>query len=162
GETEEAEAVDDADVGIPLPATIGMLGISFLSCAVLIAGLPPLSGFVAKFAMVAGLFQPAGAGSASAVDASSWGFAVLLILSGLAALIATTRAGIRLLWDSDDRHVPAIKVIEMAPVAGLLLLSAALTVEAGPVMAYMIDTAQSLHAPTAYIQDVLSAPRVEA
>ena len=83
----------------------------------------------------------------------------MLILSGLAALIAMTRAGIRSLWDSDEEHVPRIRVIEMAPVAGLLLLCAALTVQAGPVMAYMQATARSLHEPGSYVQDVLATPR---
>src|SRR3546814_8913502 len=39
GDPEEAEAEEKADVGIPLPATMAMLGLSFLSCAVLLAGL---------------------------------------------------------------------------------------------------------------------------
>lgn len=157
GDPEESEAEDDAAVGIPLPATMAMLGISFLSCATLLAGLPPLSGFVAKFALLAGLFQSVG--PADSVAASTWAFVALLILSGLAALIATARAGIHSLWDTEERHVPAVKIVEMAPVAGLLLLCAALTVQAGPVMAYMQATAQSLHAPAAYVQDVLSAPQ---
>ena len=41
----------------------------------------------------------------------------VLILSGLAALIALTRAGIRAFWASADRTVPRVRLIEMAPVA---------------------------------------------
>src|SRR3546814_17956051 len=58
GEPDEEE-LDDGEVGIPVPGTMAVLGISFLSCAVLLAGLPPLSGFVAKFAILSGLFHPA-------------------------------------------------------------------------------------------------------
>lgn len=159
GEYDETEAEDDTDVGMPLPATMAILGICFLSCAVLLAGLPPLSGFIAKFALLAGLFQSTGPDGADTVTGATWAFVALLILSGLAALIAMTRAGIRSLWDSDEDHVPRIRIIEMAPVAGLLLLCAALTVQAGPVMAYMQATARSLHQPGPYVRDVLATPR---
>jgi len=153
GEPGEEDLADDAEVGIPVPATMAMLGISFLSCAVLLAGLPPLSGFLAKFALLAGLFDAA-EGGADVVPGAAWAFVVLLILSGLAALIAMTRAGIRSLWN--ERDVPRIGIIEIAPVAGLLLLCLTLTVQAGPVMAYMEATARSLHDPVGYVQDVLA------
>src|SRR3546814_9361012 len=92
GDPEDAEEEEKADVGIPLPATMAMLGLSFLSCAVLLAGLPPLSGFVAKFALLSGLLQSGGPGGADAIAWSTWAFVALLILSGMAALLATTRA----------------------------------------------------------------------
>ena len=50
--------------------------------------------------------------------------------------------------------------MEIAPVAFLLLLCLVLTVQGGPVMRYMDATAQSLHAPAAYVRDVLSRPAV--
>src|SRR3546814_107678 len=101
GDPEEAEAEEKADVGIPLPATMAMLGLSFPSCAVLLAGLPPLSGFVAKFALLSGLLQSAGPGGTDAIAWSTWAFVALQILSGMAALLATTRAGVRSLWDTE-------------------------------------------------------------
>ena len=42
---------DEEEVGIAIPATMGMLGLAFIGCALIIAGLPPLSGFIAKFAL---------------------------------------------------------------------------------------------------------------
>jgi multicomponent K+:H+ antiporter subunit D len=78
-------------------------------------------------------------------------------MSGLAALIAMTRAGIRAFWAAPDRVVPRVRVIEIAPVVFLLLFCAIKTVEAGPIMRFMQATAQSLHAPQAYIRGVLGA-----
>jgi multicomponent K+:H+ antiporter subunit D len=66
-----------------------------------------------------------------------------------------TRAGIRSFWAAPDRDVPRVRVIEMAPVAALLIVCAAQTVEAGPVMRFMQAAARSLHAPQDYIRDVL-------
>jgi multicomponent K+:H+ antiporter subunit D len=53
--------------------------------------------------------------------------------------------------------VPRVRLIEMAPVAVLLLLCALQTIYAGPVMRFMQDTARSLHTPHDYIRGVLPA-----
>src|SRR3546814_10580467 len=46
GEDEE-EALDEEDeAGVAIPATMAILGVSFVCCALLIAGLPPLPGFI--------------------------------------------------------------------------------------------------------------------
>ena len=148
---EEDELKDEDEVGIALPAIMGILGLAFLGCALVLSGLPPLSGFIAKFALLtAALNPPAGVPSTA-----GWIFLPVLILSGLAALIAMTRAGIRVFWASPDRTVPRVRLIEMAPVAVLLLLCAVQTIQAGPVIRFMQATAQSLHAPHDYVRAVL-------
>ena len=154
GEGEE-EVDEEDEVGLAIPATMGALGVAFIGCAVIIAGLPPLSGFVAKFALLTAALSPAGAGQNVAPGVAPWLLLVVLIVSGLAALIAMTRAGIRVFWAAPDRSVPRIRVIEMAPVAALLLLCAWQTVQAGPVMRFMQATADSLHAPQNYVREVL-------
>ena len=63
-----------------------------------------------------------------------------------------TRAGIRAFWAAPDRTVPRVRLIEIGPVAVLLLLCAIQTIQAGPVMRFMQATAQSLHAPQDYIR----------
>jgi multicomponent K+:H+ antiporter subunit D len=147
GEETELEV---KEVGIPIPATMGMLGVTFIGCALVISGLPPLSGFIGKFALLTAALN-----ADAAVPAVGWVFLVVLILSGLAAIIAMTRAGIRAFWASPDRAVPLVRLIEIAPVAALLLLCAVQTVQAGPIMRYVQATAQSLHAPRDYIRAVL-------
>ena len=152
GDEDDSENLQEA--GIAIPATIGILGVAFISCALVISGMPPLSGFVAKFAILTtALGSPA-----NELPLAVWIFLFLLIMSGLAALIAMTRAGIRSFWASPDRTIPRVRLIEMAPVAVLLLLCAIQTVEAGPIMRFMQATAQSLHAPHHYVRGVLDSP----
>lgn len=148
---EEDELDRSEEVGIAIPATMGLLGLAFIGCALVIAGLPPLSGFIAKLAILAAALNPPRDG----VSVGAWTLLVILILSGLAALIAMARAGIRVLWASPDRIVPRVRLIEMAPVVVLLLLCALQTVQAGPIMRYLQATAQSLHAPNDYVRGVL-------
>ena len=130
---------------------MGFLGLAFIGCALVISGLPPLSGFIAKFGLLTAALNP----PAGAVSTASWVMLPVLILSGLAALIAMTRAGIRAFWASPDRTIPRVRLIEIAPVGVLLLLCAIQTVQAGPIMRFMQATAQSLHTPQGYIRDVL-------
>lgn len=160
GDDDDEEEAEE-EVSIPFQATMAILGIGFAGCALLLAGLPPLSGFIAKFAILTAIFNPGGAGGDALVAAVAWVFTALLILSGLSALIAMTRAGIRTFWAPIDRTVPRIHAVEIAPVAMLLLLCAVLTVAGGPVMEYMDDTARSLHTPELYIDGVLTAAPIE-
>lgn len=158
--TVEALGDDDEEVepvGIAFPATMAILGVGFAACALLLAGLPPLTGFIAKFMMLNAVFQAEGAGS----DARTWILLGVLLLSGFAVMIALMRAGIRVFWVPIESTVPTVRSFEVVPIVGLLLLCVVLTVLAGPVSRYMEATAESLHAPQIYVKDVLSAPRVE-
>jgi multicomponent K+:H+ antiporter subunit D len=148
---EESELEDSGEVGIAIPATIGILGLAFIGCALVISGLPPLSGFLAKFALLTAALNPHG----GIVPAAAWVLLVVLILSGLAVLVAMTRAGIRVFWASSERSVPRVRLIEIAPVAILLVLCALQTVQAGPIMRFMQTTAESLHDSKSYIRGVL-------
>lgn len=150
GEGED-EDLDEEEVGLAIPATTAILGMSFMGCALVLSGMPPLSGFLAKFAILAPLFGP-GAGSLSA---TTWALLAALVLSGMATIIAMTRAGIDAFWASSDSAVPRVRVIEIGPVMLLLALGVALAVKPGPVLDYMQATAQSLHAPQAYVRGVL-------
>src|SRR5690606_31567800 len=92
GEGEEEEDPATEEIGVAIPETLAVLGVSFAICGILLAGLPPLPGFLAKFAMLTSMFNPAGLGD-GAIRHSSWWLASFLILSGFATLIAMTRAG---------------------------------------------------------------------
>lgn len=143
----------EEEVGVPIPGTLAMLGICFGLLGILLAGLPPLSGFIGKFALLsAAVARDVGGG----ISLAAWSLLALLLLSGLFSMIAMMRAGIRIFWAPVDTVVPKVLVAEFLPVVFLLLLCAMMTVGAGPLMRYAGATARSLHAPATYIQNVLS------
>lgn len=146
----------DDEIGVIIPASMAVLGLSFLCVGLLLAGLPPLSGFVGKFAILTNLLNT----PAAEVPSSSWAILALLVLSGLTTLIAMTRAGIRAFWSPLVRTVPRVRVIEVAPIAALLLACMALTIHAGAALRYTQAAADALHTPQLYVKEVLGTPRV--
>lgn len=156
------EAFGDADEdepeegdGVTMPGTMAILGTCFAACAILLSGLPPLSGFIAKFAMLTALMGAGAQGVAPSADI--WALIVLIIVSGIAALISLTRAGIRTFWSSIEGTVPRVLVIEVVPVMVLLALTLVLTINAGPAMEYMDTTIKTLGNPANYIDTVRNA-----
>ncbi|WP_019141570.1 monovalent cation/H+ antiporter subunit D [Noviherbaspirillum massiliense] len=144
----------DEVVGTVIPAAMAFLGLAFISCALLVTGLPPLSGFVAKFWMLsAALGWP----SAGTPTASAWVLTAAVLASGLVGIVALSRMGTRIFWGASERIKPRLRVIEAGPVAFLVLLCAALAVQAGPVTDYLGATGNSLYTPRTYIDAVLSA-----
>ena len=159
--TMEAFAVEESPgepVGVGIPAALAFLGLSYAACALTITGLPPLSGFVAKFSLFHALLNPAP--SEAAPTAATWTLMALILLSGLAAIIALLRFGVRTFWAAGKIVPPHLPLTEVAPVCLLLAASVLLTVQAGPVMAYLTRTAQNLHHPDRYVGRVLSEPPV--
>src|SRR5690606_24178330 len=58
---DEEEEEEEEEVGAVLPATLAVLGSFFAICAILLIGLPPFSGFIAKFLLLAAVFNGDGA-----------------------------------------------------------------------------------------------------
>ncbi|RIQ19155.1 monovalent cation/H+ antiporter subunit D [Bordetella avium] len=149
---DPASRSDDV-VGVAIPAAMAFLGLAFVACALLVTGLPPLSGFVAKFSLLSAAVSAA---NTSAPPMDAWLLVAGVLLSGLAGLIALGRMGIRVFWSSEDRSTPRLRLLEAGPVAVLILLCVALAAGAGPVSAYLDAAAQSLDAPADYVNAVLS------
>ncbi|SNR65592.1 monovalent cation/H+ antiporter subunit D [Paracoccus sediminis] len=157
--TADAYGLDGADLdevpdaGLAIPATMTVLGICFALCVLMLAGLPPLPGFIGKIAMVQALMAqtalPAGL---------AWSFIALLILSGFATLIGMARIGIQTFW-SGDLVLPRVLALEIAPVIALLAVLAMTTVKAEAMLRYTAGTAQALHDTAAYAFGVFATPR---
>jgi multicomponent K+:H+ antiporter subunit D len=166
GDQPPIEAIDDPsdeliqfpeeEVGIPISTAMGTLGLAFLACALVIAGLPPLSGFVAKLSLMSAALDRSGQVENS-IPVASWVLLIMLVLSGFVVVITLTQAGIRLFWASTDRTIPRLRLVETAPIFLLIFLCVVQTVEAGPFMRFMQATAESLHSPEEYVRRVLDS-----
>lgn len=145
---------EENEIGVVIPGTIALLGGGFIFCAVLLAGLPPLSGFIAKFAIIDALFANV------VVTPPHWTMIGLIILSGLGTMIVMTRAGIDLLWTPGEDSPNQLSIIEVTPIALLLGVCLGLMVAAGPVMQFLSATTNSLYNPDKYISAAGPAPDV--
>ncbi len=137
------------EVGVAIPAAMAFLGLAFVCCVLLVAGLPPLSGFVAKFAMLHAVVT-----TQTGLTPSwyTWMLIAAVLSTGFSAVIALVRIGLRLFWSVAGRTTPRLRVIEVGSVAFLIVLCLGLTAGAGPVMTYLESAARSLHAPEVYIR----------
>jgi multicomponent K+:H+ antiporter subunit D len=162
-------ALDDRlDPGPAVPAA-AMVGGMFFLLAVLIAGLPPLSGFLGKWMLLqAALDQPG----------MPWVYAVVLT-AGLLTIVALARSGSLLFYrstsalqadgsvmvpaargeaDSGGRAVAGPDWPRLAPVLGLVGLCLLLVIAAGPVTDFIAAMAEALLAPERYVEAVLGGP----
>ena len=119
----------------------GLIGAMFMAAAIAMAGLPPLSGFLGKLLVLNAL-----------PEAPVW--AAILIASFL-TLLALARAGSAQFWRPYASDLPAAphpaQAMALAANGPVLAGLVALTLCAGPITAWLGETAQALHAPAAYI-----------
>ena len=144
-------------VGQIIPWTMAFLGLSFIACALLIIGMPPLSGFIGKLSLLNALLNPMGLGNATdePISMAAWSLLALLILSGLASLIAFSRMGIQRFWTPLERPSPILRRIECLPIVLLLGLCVVLTFKAEPVLRYTQAAADTLNTPERYVMAVI-------
>jgi len=163
--TMEAFAVEDAPdepTGRGVPAAMAFLSLAFAACALMVAGLPPLSGFVAKFGMFHALLNPQvdAVSGVAAISTSGWVLMALIIVSGLIAVISMMRFGVRTFWASGATEPPKVHRSEVAPILFLLALSVLMTVQANPLFGYLTRASDDIHRPGGYIGRVLAEPTV--
>ncbi len=141
--TEEDERV------VVIAAPVGILSAAFLGVTLTVAGIPPLPGFLAKVAILSPLTGELG----------TWPgvlLMTLLVSSSLLALIALMRTGVQIWWVEAESAPATIRVVEIAPVAALLVLLLALTVLAQAPLGYAQRTAAQLHTSSNYASAVLA------
>jgi multicomponent K+:H+ antiporter subunit D len=161
--TMEAFAIEDVHeddtllepAGEAIPAAMAFLGFAFVGCVLVIAGVPPLSGFIAKFSLFHALLNPA-----ANVSLPALGLMAAILTAGLAGLVALMRFGVRTFWSVGTVQPPRLRVSEAVPVSLLLLACVAMTVQVGPLMAFLDRTSATLQQPQAYVAQVLGKPAI--
>ena len=133
------------------------MAICFSLVAAMIAGLPPMPGFIGKFAILQGAIRD-NFHTSGVLPVVLWIYAAMLILSGLGALIALMRFGIRRFW-AEDGPTPRILALEVVPVVMLLVMIGVQTVRSDAVMNYTRATAMALLKPGVYRDAVLQGAR---
>lgn len=116
-----------------------LTGFLFAICAMALIGLPPFSGFVGKVFIMQ-----------SALDSGdSWWVWPLVLISGLAAMIALSRAGSTLFWRTQGNVLPEVKErlsrLHFAGAGLLCLTTIALVLAAGPLTEWSMRAAQDMH-----------------
>ena len=148
---------ETGDLAEPAPAAPGqdlIAGLFFLA-AILMVGMPPLSGFLGKLLVL---------DAASGDPRANWIWAVILGTS-LIALVGFARTGSAVFWKCaalpPRSEAPPLRAAAVAAIGGLLLLAVLQTVLAGPAMRAFESIAAEVHDPAGYVSTVLG-PRQEA
>ena len=150
---DESEIDEVPDAGFSVPATMTVLGVCFGLCLLVLAGMPPLPGFIGKVVMIQQLIQNNGL-----PPGLNWTLVGLLMLSGFATLVGLARIGIQTFWAQDDAP-PRVLALEIIPVAALLLAVGLMTVKAEATLRYTASTASALHQTASYAYGVFATPR---
>ncbi len=133
----------------------GLLGTLFFISAIAVAGLPPLSGFLGKVAIL------------QAVDVERDGLLIwwVLLASGFVTLVALSRAGSSLFWKTtgpaEADSAPKAPSGRLVPVIGLLSCVVALSVFAEPALVYTRAAATDLLATPPLEVDISASAAAE-
>jgi multicomponent Na+:H+ antiporter subunit D len=130
-----------------------MIAVLFALPALSIAGLPPFSGFVGKFALVG-----------SGIESDEWAIVAVSLLVSLLTMYVMVRIWSGVFWgepedpaiaawiESDDSAVPRLMT---GSASAVVALSVALMIFAGPLYDYSKRTAEDLLAPDRYVTAVI-------
>jgi multicomponent Na+:H+ antiporter subunit D len=132
--------------------TAPLIAVIFFVPAMSLAGIPPMSGFTAKFA----LFD-------SVAESAEWWILGVAVTVSLLTLFSIAKIWIGVFWAQADpgqgrpaadirSHPPLMMV---APTALLVALTVALGIAAGPLYDYSLRAAGDLLDPSTYIGVVL-------
>jgi multicomponent K+:H+ antiporter subunit D len=142
------EADDRFEAGVVM-ADRRLLGGVYFVAALLVAGLPPLSGFISKWLILQAAMQH---------PWLPWIMATVLTTS-LLSIVALTRSGNVLFYraevDADTAKQTKSLIRELLPVISLMMLCGALVIGAGSAYDFARATADQLLQSDQYVQAVL-------
>ena len=130
-----------------------MIAVLFALPALSIAGIPPFSGFVGKFALVG-----------SGIESDEWAIVAVSLLVSLLTMYVMVRIWSGVFWgepedavmvdwvESDDSRVPRLMT---GAATAVVAMSVGLMVFAGPLYDYARRTAEDLLAPDRYVEAVI-------
>ncbi len=125
------------------------LAILFLVPALSLAGMPPLSGFFAKFIVIR-----------AGVEIESWPIVVVALITGLLTLYSMMKIWAEAFWKKPPeplepvRHPGAFWVLYV-PIAGMALITLCIGIFAQPIFALAMAAAEQMLDPQVYIDAVL-------
>jgi len=131
----------------------GALAVLFFVPAFALAGIPPLSGFVAKYALVS-----------ASIRADQGVLAGVALVAGLLILLVMARVWVLIFWgepkeqsDTARRRSDVVRLpLMIGPPIALAVISVAMGLFAGQVFRYAERAAEQLLDPSAYISAVFS------
>ncbi len=131
----------------------GLLAALFLLPAFSLAGLPPFSGFLAKFALVRAGF-----------DRDDWVIIAVALAGSLLTLVSMTKIWVGVFWGEVEPAVPTGRVgvlrnhrLMAASTSALVLSTLAIAVFGGPLYAFCLGAADQLVDPRRYVEAVLGS-----
>lgn len=127
-----------------------LLAVMFAIPALSLAGLPPLSGFVAKF----GLIQ-------AGVAEHSWTMVSMAVLAGLLTIFSMLKIWVEVFWKpAVDERTTELNLGKRAylPSAMLGVITVAIGLGAGPMVNWCMGTADQIRDRDGYIAAVLTPP----
>ena len=131
--------------------TAPLIAVIFFVPAMSLAGIPPMSGFAAKFALL----------DSVAASREWWILGVALAVS-LLTLFSIAKIWIGVFWAQIDPSEPQVDTgrprspgLMVAPTVALVAATVVLGIAAGPLYDYCMRAASDLVDPTAYVSQVL-------
>ncbi|WP_425092036.1 Na+/H+ antiporter subunit D [Tropicimonas sp. S265A] len=130
-----------------------LLALLFLIPALSLAGIPPLSGFWAKFIIVQ-----------ASLEARDWWVAVAALAVGLITLFSMTKIWLAAFWKDHPTaataDMPVAPRSMVLPIAVLAIMTVIIGIGAGPLYAVAEEAAVTLLDPLAYVEVVLGPDAV--
>ncbi|MBM7097149.1 MULTISPECIES: Na+/H+ antiporter subunit D [Alteribacter] len=147
GATEKITGTTDLKKMSGLLKSYPVLGWLFLVSAISLAGIPPLSGFFSKFALIL-----------NGIEQERYFIVFISLIVGLLTLFSMMKIFIYVFWGEEsleekDKNKPIMPLL--APILPLVALTIILGIGAEPIFAFSMEVANQLLEPSEYINSVL-------